>query len=544
MSVSKNTNQSKPTTKPAINTSSSVYQQAAGRHNLSMSEALQPYLDRKLALDNLDYSKRHARGQMSAAERVELLFDKGTFTEIAPLARESDLAANTKPSETPRDGIVVGYGKVNGRMVGAAAYDIQFRGGSMGKVCEWKFTRLKRLIKEQGFPLVIMSEGTGARLEEEVSSQGAYDNPQFTNLVALSGYVPIVVAVMGVCVGGHANLTAIGDFVPMTENSSMMLAGPPLLRTKMGVDTTLEELGGARKHVEQSGMGDLLVKDDRECIEKIKEFLGYLPNNCQEPAPQRHSRDNPERRCEALLEVVPSDLRFAYDIKKVVTELVDDGRFFEMQPAFAPNVVTALAHMGGRAVGVIANQPAYMSGTIDVKACQKISRFINFCDCFGIALVFLQDIPGFYPGPQSEADGIIRWSTRLLYEIGHTTVPRLTVMLRKAFGLAHYGMNSLGMEPDLLVAWPLASFSAISPDDAVEIMFGKQLAQIEDGEQRKQELIAEFEAKTTILPAAEAALVDDVIDPRDTRKVLIKALEMAKNRRQGHTFKRRGITPI
>ncbi|HCO59621.1 MAG TPA: acyl-CoA carboxylase subunit beta, partial [Porticoccaceae bacterium] len=380
--------------------------------------------------------------------------------------------------------------------------------------------------------------------EEEVSSQGAYDNPQFTNLVALSGYVPIVVAVMGVCVGGHANLTAIGDFVPMTENSSMMLAGPPLLRTKMGVDTTLEELGGARKHVEQSGMGDLLVKDDRECIEKIKEFLGYLPNNCQEPAPQRHSRDNPERRCEALLEVVPSDLRFAYDIKKVVTELVDDGRFFEMQPAFAPNVVTALAHMGGRAVGVIANQPAYMSGTIDVKACQKISRFINFCDCFGIALVFLQDIPGFYPGPQSEADGIIRWSTRLLYEIGHTTVPRLTVMLRKAFGLAHYGMNSLGMEPDLLVAWPLASFSAISPDDAVEIMFGKQLAQIEDGEQRKQELIAEFEAKTTILPAAEAALVDDVIDPRDTRKVLIKALEMAKNRRQGHTFKRRGITPI
>lgn len=509
-----------------------------------MAEALQPFLDKKQALENLDYSQRHAKGMLSAAERIELLFDKGTFTEIAPLARESDLAARTKPGETPRDSIVVGYGKIDGRTVGAAAYDIQYRAGSMGKVCEWKFTRLKRLILEQGFPLVILTEGTGARLEEEVSSQGAYDNPQFTNLVALSGYVPIVVAVMGVCIGGHANLTAVGDFVPMTKNASMMLAGPPLLRTKMGIETTLEELGSARKHVEQSGMGDLLVDDDAECIAKIREFLAYLPDNCHREPPHLKTRDSATRRCDKLLDIVPSDLRFAYDIKKVITVLVDDGKQFEMQPAFAPNVVTTMARLDGRVVGIIANQPAHMSGTLDVKACQKISRFINFCDCFGIALIYLQDVPGYYPGPQSELDGIIRWSTRLLYEIGHTTVPRMTVMLRKAFGLAHYGMNSLGMEPDLLVAWPLASFSAISPDDAVQIMFGKELAAAEDGEQRKRELIAEFEAKTTILPAAEAALVDDVIDPCDTRKVLINALHMAQNRRPGHTFKRRGITPI
>ncbi len=196
------------------------------------------------------------------------------------------------------------------------------------------------------------------------------------------------------------------------------------------------------------------------------------------------------------------------------------------------------------AVGIIANQPNQMSGTLDVKACQKICRFINFCDVYGFALIFLQDIPGFYPGPQSEEDGIIRWSTRMLYEIEHATVPRMTVMMRKAFGLAHYGMNSLGMRPDLLVAWPLASFSAISPDDAVQVLFGKQLAQQEDGEQRKQELIEEFRAKIGILPAAEAALVDDVIDPRDTRRVLIQALDMARERRAGHPFKRRGITPI
>jgi len=529
---------------PKDKSGATVYGQLDKAKQQTMTEALQPFVDKKLALENLDYSKRHAKGLLSAAERLGLLFDSGKYTEIAPLARESDLAAATKPGKTPRDGIVVAYGKVNGRMVGAAAYDIQYRAGSMGKTCEWKFTRLKRLIKEQGYPLVILSEGTGARLEEEVNSQGAYDNPQFSNLVALSGYVPIVVAVMGICVGGHANLTAIGDFVPMTKNSCMMLAGPPLLRSKMGIETTLEELGGARKHVEQSGMGDLLVADDKECIAKIKEFLSYLPDNCQEDPPLKKTRDNPERHCEELMDIVPSDLRFAYDIKKVVASIVDDGEQFEMQPDFAQNIVTTLARMDGRSVGIIANQPAYMSGTIDVKACQKISRFINFCDCFGIALIFLQDIPGFYPGPQSEMDGIIRWSTRLLYEIGHTTVPRFTVMLRKAYGLAHYGMNSLGMEPDLLVAWPLASFSAISPDDAVQIMFAKQLAKAENGEQRKQELIAEFEAKTTILPAAEAAFVDDVIDPRDTRKVLIRALDMAKKRRTGHTFKRRGITPI
>jgi len=521
-----------------------VYEQLDSKRTISMAQALEAFSAKKQALSELDYSKRHARGQLSALERIELLFDAGTFTEIAPLAKESDLAAQTKPGDTPRDGIVVGYGKVNGRMVGAAAYDIQFRGGSMGKTCEWKFTRLKRLILQQGFPLVLLTEGTGARLEEEVSSQGAYDNPQFTNLVALSGYVPIVVAVMGICVGGHANVTAIGDFVPMTHNASMMLAGPPLLRTKMGIETTMEELGSAKKHVEQSGMADLLVENDEACIEEIKVFLSYLPNNCHDAPPVSKTRDRPDRRCESLLDVVPSDLRFAYDIKKVIKEIVDKDSMFEMQPSFAPNVVTTMARMDGRSVGIIANQPSYMSGTLDVKACRKICRFINFCDCFGIALIFLQDVPGFYPGPQSEADGIIRWSTRLLYELGHATVPRLTVMLRKAYGLAHYGMNSLGMEPDMLLAWPLASFSAISPDDAVEILFGKQLKEMEDGEEQRRKLVAEFEEKTTILPAAEAALVDDVIDPADTRKILIQGLNMATSRRQGHTFKRRGITPI
>jgi len=508
-----------------------------------MIDFLQPFLDKKQALDALDYSKRHARGMLSAKERVDLLVDEGSFTEIAPLARESDLASSTKPGETPRDGMVVGYGKVDGRMVGVAAYDMQFRGGSMGKVCEWKFTRLKRLIHEQKFPLIILCEGTGARLEEEVSSQGAYDNPQFSNLVSLSGQVPIVCAMMGLCIGAHANLSAIADFVPMTEQSCMMIAGPALLKSKMGVDITLEELGGARKHVEESGMADLLVKDDRECIAKIKEFLSYLPSNCEELPPHVKSSDSAERSCDELEQIVPTDMRFAYDILEVIKSLVDDGNYFEFKPDFGSNVVTCMARMNGRVVGFIANQPEWMSGTLDVKACMKICRFINFCDVYGIALIFLQDIPGYYPSPESEMAGIIRWSTRMIYEIEHATVPRLTVMMRKAYGLAHYGMNSLGMQPDLIVAWPLATFSPISPDDAVDILFGKEYAKLPNGPQLREDKIREFESKTNILPAAQAALVDDIIDPKDTRKVLIRALEMAKKRRPPR-FKHRGITPI
>ncbi|HBA32502.1 MAG TPA: acyl-CoA carboxylase subunit beta [Gammaproteobacteria bacterium] len=511
---------------------------------IPMEEVLQPFQEKKQTLDNLDYSKRHAKGLLSAMERVELLMDKGTFVEIAPLARECKTARETKPGGTPRDNIVVGYGQVNGRMVGVAAYDMQFRGGSMGKTAEWKFTRLKRFLLEQGFPLVILNEGTGARLEEEVASDGAYDNPQFSDFVALSGYVPIVTAIMGLCIGGHANLSAVADFVPMTEKGAMMIAGPQLLKTKMGIDTTVEDLGGVDKHVKKSGMADLRVKDDAECIEKIKEFLSYLPNNCHEDPPVWPTQDPSDRRIEDIDEIVPTDHNFAYDMLELIEAIVDDGKYFEMQPEYAPNIITCMAHLNGRAVGIIANQPEWMAGTVDTKACMKISRFINFCDAFGLALIFMHDVPGFYPSPQSEEAGIIRWSTRLIYEIEHATVPRLAVMVRKSYGLAHYGMNSLGMKPNLIVAWPTATFSAISPDDAVNVLFGKSLSDDEAGQQRREELIAEFKSKTGILGSAEAGFVDDVIDPSETRKVLINALQMAKKRRNHLGFKRRGITPI
>ena len=510
----------------------------------TMMDLLRPYQEKKRALRRIDYSKQHAKGRLSAIERVELLFDPGTFVEIGALAQQDQLTRSIKPGPTPRDGIVTGYGRVNGRIVFAGAYDITVKGGSMGFVGEWKLTRVKRLAMEQGCPLVLMCDGTGARLEEEISSKAGYDNPQFANLCALSGYVPIVVAVMGESFGGHANLTALGDFVPMTKGSTMALVGPPLLKSKLNVEITKEKLGGVEVHCDKSGMADMAVEDDRECIEKIKEFLGYLPSNCHEDPPRVEGKDDPERREEKLLDVVPTNSRRSYDMHRIIECIVDDSRYFELKPTYARNIITCLARMDGRVVGVIANQPMWKAGSIDVKACIKASRFVNFCDAFGIAMIYLQDVPGFFPGPESELEGIIRWSTRMIYELAHATVPRITVLIRKAYGLAHYGMCNLGFRPNMIVAWPTGEFSAIDPEDAVDIMFRKELSESKERDKVRSDMIKEFREKITMDPALEASFIDDVIDPRDTRPAIIKALEMAQKRRQGLTFKRRGITPI
>jgi len=512
--------------------------------NNEMLCRLKPYLEKKEELRKWDYSKQHAKGRLSAPERVNLLFDHGSFVEIGALAKQNQHTRGIKPEPTPRDGIVVGYGKVDGRIVGVAAYDNTVKGGSMGFVGEWKFTRMKRMAAEQGFPVVILCDGAGARLEEEISSEAGYDNPQFANLCALSGQVPIVVAVMGDCYGGHANLTALGNFVPMTKNSTMGLVGPRLLKSKLSIDITKEELGGYKIHCEKSGMADLAVENDPQCIDVIKEFLSYLPSNCDEEPPRIDCKDDPNRCEEELLNIVPTNTRRAYDMKKLIRYIVDNGDFFELKPTFAMNIITCLARMNGRTVGIIASQPNSMAGTIDVNACQKASGFINFCDAFGIALIFIQDVPGFYPGPKSELDGIIRWSTRLLFELAHSSVPKVTLLVRKAYGLAHYGMCNLGFRPNLIVTWPTGEFSAIDPEDAVNIMFDKELDKQENNEEKRQTLIDDFKKKTTMEPALEASFIDDVIDPRQTRPTIIRALDMAKKRKKVLNQKKRPIIPI
>jgi len=509
-----------------------------------MIDKLNTFNRKKFDLSKNDNSSRRKDGKLTAIERVNKLFDPGTFIEIGALALQDHAHRDIKPGFTPRDGIVTGYGLVNGRSVGVGAYDIKVKGGSMGFVGEWKLTRVKRLCAEQGFPLVILCEGAGARLEEEISSRAGYDNPQFENLCKLSGQVPIIVGILGECFGGHANISALGDFVPMTSDSVMGLVGPPLLKSKLNIDITKEELGGVDIHCEKSGMADLKVKDDYECIDKIKEFLDYLPSNCEKRSPIVKNDDDPERRDDSLLEIVSTNTRRSYDMNNIIKIVVDKGQYFELKPEYAKNIIICLARMNGRTVGIVANQPKYLAGTIDVDACKKIARFVNMCDAFGIALIFFQDVPGFLPGPESELKGIIKWSTRLLYELAHTTVPRITVLIRKAYGLAHYGMCNLGFRPNLIVTWPTGEFSAIDPVDAVDIMFGKKLNKEKDKEAEREMLIDKFKEQIRIDSALEASYIDDVIDPRDTRSIIIKALKSAKNRRSGNGKKIRGITPI
>ena len=476
--------------------------------------------------------------------RVDLLFDPGTFVETGILARQDASYRGIKEDPTPRDGIVTGYGRINGRFAGVAAYDITVKGGSMGFVGEKKFNRIKDLALEQGFPIVILCEGTGARLEEEVSSRMMYDNPQFANLCALSGYVPIVAAVMGECFGGHANLTALADFVPMTKGSVMGLVGPPLLKSKMSLDISKAALGGVKVHCEKSGMADLSVGDDHECIQKIKEFLSFMPSNCGELPPRLVSTDDPDREDEALLDIIPPNPRRAYDMRRIIHAIVDHGDFFELKPFYARNIITGLARMDGRTIGIIANQPMWLAGAIDVHAADKASHFVEFCDAFGVALLFFQDVPGFLPGPQSELAGIIRHSTKMIYQLAHATVPRISILVRKVYGLAHYGMCNMGFRPNLIVAWPTAEASAIDPEDAVDIMFGKEASKTPDWERVRSEKIAEFRKRISLDDALEAGMIDDVIDPRKTRPLIIKALAIAKKRRDRFNFKSHGIAPI
>lgn len=509
-----------------------------------MKEKLNRFLNKKKAIQERDYSRQHAKNRLSCIERVELLFDKGTFVETGMLAQQDIVAKDIKVELTPRDGFLTGYGEINGRVAGVGAYDITVKGGSSGFVGEKKFNRIKRMALEQGFPIIIMCEGFGARLEEEISSRMLYDSRQFAITCALSGFVPLVIPVMGEVWGGQANLTGLGDFVPMTSNSCMGIVGPPLLKSKMSLEISKKKLGGVKVHCEESGMADLEVKDDYECITKIKEFLSYLPSSSNEEAPCIKSADDPERRDECLLDIVPLNNKRAYDMHRIIESVADKGSFFELKPEYAKNIITGMARMDGRPVGFIANQPMWMAGTLDPKACIKAAHFIEFCDAFGLALIFLQDVPGFYPGPHSEQTGIIRYSAKWLYNLANATVPRITILIRKVYGLAHYAMCNMGFRPNLIVGWPTVEAGAIDPEDAVGIMFRKKMAETGDWEREKDAMFKEFKKKTRLDDALKDGLIDDVIDPRDTRPLIIKALRMAKKRRQGYTFKRHGISPI
>ncbi|MDX6698068.1 MAG: methylmalonyl-CoA decarboxylase subunit alpha [Solirubrobacteraceae bacterium] len=489
--------------------------------------------------------RQHEQGKLTARERLALLVDEGTFTELGIHGRPHFSQPAMQGRDAPADGVVTGYGRVDGRLVAVAAYDFTVMAGSMGMTGEMKMARLRDLALTKRIPLVWLLDSAGARIQEAAGSLFAGSGHLFREEVVMSGVVPQVAALMGPCAAGTAYIPGLADFVPMVKGrGSMALAGPHLTKAVTGEDVTQEELGGSRVHTRVSGVGDLEVDSDEECIQAIKDYLSYFPSHCEEAPPLREPADPVDRRDEELLDVLPESPRKPYDMYDVICRIVDDGEWFDLKPRFARTLITCLARMGGRPVGIVANQPRHLGGILENDSADKAARFINLCDAYGIPLLFLQDVPGFMVGTKVEKAGIIRHGAKMLYAVSRATVPKVTVVIRKAYGAGYYVMCGKAYEPDLIVAWPSAEISVMGPEGAVNIIFRKQIEAAEDPDATRAEMIAGIQKTIDPYVAAGNALIDDVIDPRETRPTVIRALEMAATKRVERPWKKHGIMPV
>jgi methylmalonyl-CoA decarboxylase subunit alpha len=490
-------------------------------------------------------AKQHAARKLTARERLDLLIDPGTFCEFGIHAQPHFSQTAMAGREAPADGVITGYGKVEGRMVAVCAYDFTVMAGSMGMTGELKVTRLRELALTKRMPMVWLLDSAGARIQEAVGSLFAGSGHLFREEVVASGVIPQVAALLGPCAAGTAYIPGLADFVPMVKGrGSMALAGPHLVRAAVGENVSQEELGGSRVHCRVSGVGDMEVDSDEDCIAVIKEYLSYLPSHNQEPPPVAPTSDPVDRMDQELLDVLPESNRKPYDMYEVIGRIVDDGKYLDIKRQFAKTIITVLARMGGRPVGIVANQPKQLGGILDNDSADKAARFVNLCDAFGIPLVFLQDVPGFMVGTKVEAAGIIRHGAKMLHAVANATVPKITVVLRKAYGAGYYVMNGRAYEPDLIVAWPSAEISVMGAEGAVEIVMRRQVEAADDPVAMKAELIEEYRKIIDVYTAASNFMIDDVIDPRETRPVVINALEMAANKSVNRPWKKQGVVPV
>src|SRR3954449_8869107 len=398
-------------------------------------------------------ARQHAQDKLTARERIALLVDEGTFTELGIHAQPHFSQRAMEGREAAADGVITGYGRVDGRLVAVCAYDFTVMAGSMGMTGEMKVSRLRDLALTKRIPFVWLLDSAGARIQEAVGSLFAGSGHLFREEVVNSGVIPQVAALMGPCAAGTAYIPGLADFVPMVKGrGSMALAGPYLVKAVTGEDVSQEELGGSRVHARKSGVADLEVESDEACIQAIKDYLSFMPQNCEEKPPIRPTTDPVERAEEALLEILPESNRKPYDMYEVIRHIVDDGVWFDMKPQFAKTIITCFARMGGRSVGIVASQPKQLGGILENDSADKAARFINLCDAFNIPLLFLQDVPGFMVGTKVESAGIIRHGAKMLYAVSRATVPKVTVVVRKAYGAGYYVMCGKAYEPDLIVA--------------------------------------------------------------------------------------------
>jgi acetyl-CoA carboxylase carboxyltransferase component len=490
-------------------------------------------------------ARQHQQGKLTARERIALLVDEGTFTELGIHAGIHHSVRGLEDREAPADGVITGYGTVDGRPVAVAAYDFTVMAGSMGTTGELKVTRLRELALTKRMPFVWLLDSAGARVQEAVGSLFAGSGFLFREEVTASGVIPQVAALMGPCAAGTAYIPGLADFVPMVKGrGSMALAGPHLVRAAIGEDVTQEELGGSRVHCRKSGVGDLEVADDAECIARIRQYLSFFPSHCEEQPPVRESADPVERMDEELLDVLPDSNRKPYDMYEVIRRIVDDGEWLDLKPQWAKTIITCLARMGGRPVGIVASQPRQLGGILDNDSADKAARFVTLCDAFNIPLLFLVDVPGFMVGTKVEAAGIIRHGAKMLHAVAAATVPKVTVVIRKAYGAGYYVMNGRAYEPDLIVAWPSAEISVMGAEGAVEIVFRKLVEEADDPAAKRAELIAAYQELIDVYRAARNDMIDDVIDPRETRPTVIRALAMAQGKRVERPWRKHAVMPV
>jgi len=426
----------------------------------------------------------------------------------------------------------------------AAAQDATVMGGSLGEMHANKIVKVMRMALEYGCPFIALNDSGGARIQEGVDSLGGYARIFDANCES-SGVIPQISVILGPCAGGAVYSPALTDFVFMNENSYMFITGPNVVKAVMQEEVSQEELGGGMVHSNQSGVSHFLSKDDRECLAKVREVLSYLPANNRDDPPYITPIDDPERRCPELEEIVPTDSHLPYDVRNVIASVVDDGRFLEVHALWAENLVVGFARLNGWVVGIVANQPMVLAGTIDIKASIKAAHFIRVCDAYNVPIITLQDVPGFLPGTDQEYSGIIRNGARLIYAYSEATVPKLMVILRKSYGGAYCVMSSKGLRGDLLYAWPNAEIAVMGAEGAVNILFQAEMKAAANPSERRRELIADYEEKfNNPNVAAARGLIDDVIEPRDTRRVLIRALELTLSKRERHLPKKHGIAPM
>jgi propionyl-CoA carboxylase beta chain len=489
--------------------------------------------------------RQHAAGKLTVRERIDLLFDPGTFEEIDKLVTHRCRDFGMAEQLIPGDGVIAGHGRVEGRPVYAFAQDFTVFGGSLSETNAAKIVKIMDLAMKMGAPVVGLNDSGGARIQEGVVSLGGYADIFLRNTLA-SGVIPQISAVMGPCAGGAVYSPAITDFTIMVrETSYMFVTGPDVVRTVTHEEVTKEQLGGAVTHNATSGVAHFAVEDDRECLLLIRELLSYLPSNNLDSVLRGPTDDPPEREDPALDRLVPAAPSQPYDMHELIRSVADGGRFLEVQELYARNLIVGFARLAGLSVGIVANQPAHLAGTLDIDASVKGARFVRFCDAFNIPLITFEDVPGFLPGLNQEYGGIIRHGAKLLYAFAEATVPKITVITRKAYGGAYCVMASKHIRTDVNLAWPTAEIAVMGPDGAVNILYRRELERADDPDALRTQLVAEFREKfASPLVAASRGFVDEVIHPRQTRPKLISALGRLSTKRDRNPPKKHGNIPL